>query len=186
MSLSNAPFGFRPFRHLSGGDPNSTREYPIATGYATALCTGDPVHLLTDGTIALAAAGERILGIFQGVSYVASDGSQVFTSRWPASTSATDIKATVVADPAVTFLVQSGGTPTQADVGTIADHVTGTGSAYTGQSAAYLSGTMTSADAGFRVLDIAKLPGNSGQYALLEVAIVEHEFSRDDPATPGV
>ena len=185
MALSNAPFGFRPCRHLSGGDANGTRQYPIATGYATALFPGDPVKALTDGSIALAAAGDRILGIFIGVQYVDSNGSQQF-GHWPASTTATEIKANVVSDPNVTFEVQSGGTPAVADTFLLADHVTGTGSAYTLNSAAYLSGTMATSNAGFRILRIVDKPGNSGQYAVLEVQIFEHEYNRDDAATPGV
>lgn len=182
---SNAPFGFRPLRHLSGGDPNRTRQYPIASAYGTALYPGDPVKALTDGSIALAAAGERILGIFMGVQYTASDGSAYF-GHWPASTTATNIKASVVTDPNATFEVMSGGTPVVADTFLLADHVTGTGNAYTSNSAAYLSGTMATGNAGFRILGIVDKPGNSGQYAVLEVQIFEHEFNRDDAATPGV
>ncbi|HYC65582.1 MAG TPA: hypothetical protein VEC14_12690 [Reyranellaceae bacterium] len=182
---SNAPFGFKPYRHLSGGVIRA-REYPIATGYATALCTGDPVKLASDGTIELAAAGERILGVFQGVAYVDSGGNQVFTSRWPASTTATDIKASVIDDKNVSFRVQSGGTPAQTNVGNLADHVTGTGSAYTGQSAAYLNATMGTGAAGFRILGLIKEAGNSGEFAHVEVAVYEHEMSVDEPATPGV
>lgn len=185
MSLSNAPFGFRPIRHIAGGVIRAN-EYPIASAYATAICTGDPVKLLNDGTIALAAAGDRILGIFNGVQYVDSGGNQQFASRWPASTVATDIKANVYDDPKIVFEVQSGGTPTSADVGTLADHVTGTGSAYTGRSAAYLSGTMGTGAAGFRVLRLRSTPGNSGQYAVLEVHIFEHELEEHSQATPGV
>lgn len=185
MPLSNAPFGFRPVRHLSGGDCNRTRQFPIASGYATALYNGDPVKALTDGSIALAAAGDRILGIFQGVQYVDSNGSVQFGS-WPASQAATYIKAAVVVDPNVVFEVQSGGTPVIADTFLLADHVTGTGSAVTNTSAAYLSGTMATSNAGFRILQIVDKPGNSGIYTVLEVQIFEHEYNRDDAATPGV
>lgn len=183
---TNAPFGFRPLRHLSGGDPNRTRQYPIASGYATALGTGDPVKALTDGSIALAAAGERILGIFQGVQYTAADGSAVFTNYWTASTSATNVKASVVTDPNVTFEVQSAGTPVIADTFLLADHITGTASSVTGTSAATLSGTMATGNAGFRILALVDKPGNSGLNATLEVQIFEHEYNRDDAATPGV
>lgn len=182
---SNAPFGFKPHRHRSGGLIREN-EYPIATGYATDIYTGDPVKLLNDGTIARAAAGDRILGIFRGVQYVDSEGNQKFGSRWPASTTATSIKASVMDDPNVSLLVQSGGTPAQTNVGNLADHVAGTGSNYTGQSGDYLDSTMGTGAAGFRILSIPDYPGNSGQYATLEVMVYEHEFSHVDPATPGV
>lgn len=182
---SNAPFGFRPLRHLSGGDPTRSVEYPIATGYATALFPGDPVKLLSDGSIALAAAGDRILGIFMGVQYKDSAG-QTLWGHWPASTTATNILAKVVTDPDVTFEVMSGGTPAQTNTGNLADHVTGTGNAYTMNSAAYLDSTMGTGAAGFRILGIVNKPGNSGQYAVLEVQIHEHEFRYHGQATVGV
>jgi hypothetical protein len=46
---------------------------------------------------------------------------------------------------------------------------------------------MGTADKGFRIMRQLDTPGNAGnQYALLEVTIFQHEFSRDDAATPGV
>lgn len=182
---SNAPFGFRPFRHMSGGVIRA-REYPIASGYATTIRKGDPVKLLNDGTIGLAAAGDRILGVFQGCQFVNAQGEMRFEKQWTASATATELKATVIDDKNVSFLIQSGGTPAQTNVGNLADHVAGTGSDLTGQSGAYLDSTMGTGAAGFRILDIAKFPGNSGQYAQLEVSIFEHEHSVDEPATPGV
>jgi hypothetical protein len=86
----------------------------------------------------------------------------------------------------VTFEVQSGGTPTVADVGTLADHVTGTGSAVTGTSAAYLNSSMGTGSAAVRVLKIVDKPGNSGQYATLEVQPFEFEFASHGQGTPGV
>lgn len=182
---SNAPFGFRPYRHLSGGVIRA-REYPIASEYASTIRKGDPVKLLDDGTIGLADAADRKLGIFQGCQFVNASGEMRFEKQWTASAVATHIKAMVIDDKNVAFLVQSGGTPAQTNVGNLADHVAGTGSDLTGQSGAYLSGTMTSAAASFRILDIAKLPGNAGEFAQLEVSIYEHEHSVDEPATPGV
>lgn len=185
---SNNPFGFRPARHLSGGTIRAD-EYTIASTYNTAIYSGDPVKAVAGGGIELAAAGDRVLGIFKGVQYTGSDGEFHFSAYWPASQAlltGTTAKAMVFTDPNIVYEVQSGGTPTIADNFTLADHVAGTGSAVSGQSGAYLSGTMTSADAGFRVHRLVDKPGNSGQYALLEVSIFEHEFSRNDAATPGV
>lgn len=186
MALANAPFGFRPCRHLAGGDPNRNLEFPIASAYATAICTGDLVKLLNDGTIARSDAADRPLGVFMGVSYVDSGGSQIFTNRWAASTVATNIKASVMADPMVTCEVMSGGTPTSADVGQLADGVTGTGSAVTGTSAAYLNSSTGTGTAVFRILRLVDKPGNSGQYAVLEVQFQEHEFLQTVGGTPGV
>jgi hypothetical protein len=183
---SNQPFGFRVCRHLSGGDPNRNLEFPIASGYATNIGTGDPVKLLADGSIASAAAGDRILGIFMGVQYIDSLGNAVFAPRWPASAVATEIKASVIVDPLVTFEVQSAGTPAVTDIGTLADHVAGTPSTIHGGSTAALSGTMATGAAGFRVIGIINKPGNTGQYASVEVVLFETEFSHFVAATPGV
>ena len=77
-----AAHGFKPLRHLSGGEIR-TSEYTIDTTYSTAIYTGDPVKLVADGDIELAAAGNVILGVFQGLSYKMSDGVGVFTKHWP-------------------------------------------------------------------------------------------------------
>lgn len=185
---TSTPFGFRPYRHLTGGNPNSTHDFPIASAYATAICTGDAVKLLSDGTIAVAAAGDRVLGVFQGVSYVDSNGNQVFTARWPASTVATAILASVITDPMVTFEVQSdkATAPDQTDVGLLADHVATAGSSVTGSSGHSLSPTQGTGVAGFRILKLIPKVGNTGIYATVEVSIVEHEYLPVFSGTPGV
>jgi len=185
MALANAPFGSRPLRHLSGGQIRSV-EYPIASAYATAIGEGDPVKLLSTGYIALAGVTDRPLGVFVGCQYQASDGSTVFSNYWPASTVGSNIKAMIVADPMVTFEVMSGGTPTFADVGQLADHVAGTPSSVTGNSTAYLSSSTGTGTAQFRVLGLVDKPGNTGIYAVLEVQFQEHEFLQTVGATPGV
>ena len=185
---SNTPFGFTPSRHLTGGVIRAN-EYRIASAYGTSIFKGDPVKLINDGTIQLAAAGDRILGIFQGVQWVATDGSVQFNERWIASTTlqtGSVARAMVVDDPNVLFEVQSGGTPALTNVGNLADHVAGTGSTVTGMSGAYLDSTMGTGAAGFRIRSIVDKPGNSGIYSLLEVQIFEHEFAEHSQATPGV
>jgi hypothetical protein len=175
---TSTPFGFRPYRHLLGGTPNRTREFPIASGYATTLGQGDPVKLLSDGTIAKAAAGDRMVGVFIGVQYVDSSGNAQFTNRWPASATGTNIKASVIADPFVTFEVQSNkaSAPDQTDIGLLADHVVGTASSIHGGSTAYLSATQATGIAQWRIVGLIEKPGNSGIYATVEVAAVEHEY----------
>lgn len=185
---SNNPFGFKPSRHLSGGLIRS-KEYRIASAYGTTIYSGDPVKLVNTGTIEQAAAGDRLLGVFQGCQYVAADGEPKFSAHYPASVSiqtGSVIKAFVYDDPNIAYKVQSAGTPAQTNVGNLADHVVGTGSSVTGESGATLSGTMGTGAAGFRILGITEEPGNSGQYATLEVQIFEHEYAEHGQATPGV
>ena len=187
---TSTPSGFHPFRHLGGGTPNRYMEYPIASAYNTRICTGDPVALISDGTITLAAVTVRLLGIFMGVSYVSSSGEAIFSAYWPEDTVATEIKAHVIVDANVTYEVESGKStaPAQTDVGLLADFVQGTGSTLHGGSAAYLSGTQSTGDAQFRILSLIPKPTNTGgQYDTVEVSIWEHELNRKgDEATPGV
>lgn len=185
MANANAPFGFRPLRHLRGGiiRPNSAGEWRIADGYNTAIYYGHPVKLADDGTIQLAAAGDRMLGIFAGCQFVAADGEVHFEKYWPASqdlpgSSVNYARAYVFDDPDIAFVVQSGGTPGVTNIGNLADHVAGTANTVMQRSGAYLSGTMADTKAGFRILDIVNEPGNViGQYAKLIVQIYEHELT---------
>ena len=108
MANADTPRGFWPIRHLSGGTIRANK-YTIASAYATNIFPGDVVKLVAGGGIEAAAAGNRLLGVFQGVKYTAADGSQVYAKYWPASTVATDIEATVYDDPNILFGAQSSG-----------------------------------------------------------------------------
>lgn len=190
MANTNAPYGFRPIRHLAGGVIRNSRRR-IASAYNTAIYMGDPVKLLGTGYINLAAAGDRILGIFAGCNYVQSNGDVKWSPYWPASTAtlgSADVEALVWDDPNIVFQVQSGVTsPALADIGALADHVAGTGSAVTGQSGAYLSGTVGTGTASFRILDFVNKPDNEiGQYADIEVQLFESELAYHGQATIGV
>lgn len=187
MANADAPQGFVPLRHLSGGSMSRNEAYTIASAYNTDIFTGDPVKLVAAGSIEQAAAGNRILGVFAGCEYTDAAGNVVFSKYWPADTVATNIKAYVYDDPNIVFEIQSAGTPAATNVGNLADHEVGTGSTSTGRSGAELSGTMGTGAAGFRILGIVERPDNSyAANANVEVMIYEHEFSRVDPATPGV
>jgi hypothetical protein len=177
-----AAYGFKPLRHLSGGQIR-TNEYTVAIDYATAIYTGDPVKFVAGGTIELAAAGNVILGVFQGVSYAKSDGEVVFARYWPGAVSAaTDVVALVIDDPMVSYSVFDDGDSdflTLADQGGCADHVAGSGSALTGISAVALdtSGASNSV-AGFKILRKVNRPGNvygsaNGDQVEVEVKVNE-------------
>jgi len=186
MANIDAARGFWPIRHLTGGSIRMS-EYSITSGYATGIFYGDAVKLVAAGTIEAAAAGDRLLGIFQGVEYTNAQGEVVFSKYWPASTSATNIKARVIDDPNVVFGVQSAGSTVAADVGNLGDHVAGAGSTSTGLSGFELNGTTGTGAAGFRVLGKQNAPDNDyGTNVNLEVQIFEHEFAEHSQATPGV
>ena len=187
MANTDAPRGFWPLRHLSGGSMARTSPYTIASTYGTNIFRGDVVKLVAGGGIELAAAGDRFIGVFDGVQYTASDGSMKYAKYWPASTTATNITAAVYDDPQMLFGVQSAGSTVAADVGTLGDHVAGTGSTTTGISAHELNGSTSTADTGWRVLGKIEAPDNAyGTNVNLIVQAYEHELTAADHSTPGV
>ena len=187
MANADAPRGFWPLRHLSGGSMARTSPYTIASTYGTNIFRGDVVKLVAGGGIELAAAGDRFIGVFDGVQYTASDGSMKYAKYWPASTTATAITAYVYDDPNILFGVQSAGSTVAADVGNIGAHVAGTGSTTTGISAHELNGTTSTSDAGWRVLGKIESPDNAyGTNVNLIVQAYEHELTAADHSTPGV
>jgi hypothetical protein len=188
MANADAARGFWPIRHLTGGTIRLD-EYGIASGYAANIFKGDAVKLIDDGTIQVAAASNRILGVFAGVEYTDASGNVVFNDYWPTGTVATNIKAKVFTDPQIVYGVQSAGSTVAADIGNLGDHVAGSGSTTTGLSAHELNGTTGTSAAGFRVLGKVGAPNNDwGTNVNLEVLIYEHEFNEhiDADGTPGV
>jgi len=187
MANPDSPRGFWPLRHLTGGTIRAN-EYTIASGYGANIFHGDLVKLVAGGGLEVAAAGNRVVGVFKGVQYTSSTGDPVFAKYWPTGRTATDIKAYVYDDPNTVFGVQSAGSTVAADVGNLGDHVAGTGSTTTGRSAFELNGTTSTAYAGFRVLGKIDNPGNSyGTNVDLEVQIYEHEYGSSlEATTPGV
>ena len=191
MATLDAPSGARPFRHLSGGMIRAS-EYKIASGTSSNIFTGDFVKLLATGYIDVASAGNRILGVFAGVKYTASDGEVVYKKYFPTGTTtlaSADVTAYVYDDPNITYRIQSAGSADFADIGNLADHVAGSGSTTTGQSGHEVSGTTGTGTAGLRILRLIDDPDNSaGTNGELEVAIYEHELNQhiDADGTPGV
>ena len=188
MANADAARGFWPVRHLSGGT-NRSNEYGIASAYATNIFKGDLVKLVAAGTIEAAAAGNRFVGVFDGVEYTDANGNVVFSQYWPASTVATNIKARVYDDPNTVFGVQSAGSTVAADVGNLGDHVAGAGSTNTGNSGHELNGSTGTGVAAFRVLGRIATPDNDwGTNVNLEVHALEHEYNQhiDADGTPGV
>lgn len=188
MANKDTPRGFWPVRHLTGGTIRLS-EYTLASAYSENIYRGDLVKLVTAGGVEVAAAGNRFLGIFEGVSYKNGAGEVIYAKVWAEDTVATEIKVFVYDDPRLVYGVQSAGSTVAADVGELGDHVNTAGSLLTGQSAQELSGTTSTAYAGLRVIGKIDEPGNDwGTNVLLEVLPYEHElggFSLE-ATTPGV
>ncbi len=156
MANPDAPFGFKIYKDGGGGTVGRTNRHPIASAYSTSIFYGDLVAKTTDGTIILASEGGVFVGIFAGVEYVASDGSQKFAKMWTASTatkSGTEINALVYDDPNALYLVQATGTIAVADIGQLADM----DDAQAGDTTTGISGQAIvtgGSEGGFRIVDV--------------------------------
>jgi hypothetical protein len=137
---TDAPQGLQASTYLNGSTWNgSTGEYPITSGYATNIFSGDPVTVLSDGSIGIGVAGAAIVGVFTGVKFKDSLGVETFSPYWPASTvtfGTVDAQAQIVDDPDVLFDIQATvASLDKTDFNLNADFVAAAGSTATGQSA---------------------------------------------------
>jgi len=172
MANVNAPNGFVPLRHLTGGVIRAN-EYAIANGYAANLASGDLVTLTTDGTVIRGTA----LGVFYGVEYIDNDTGDVkFKKVWSNATavkSGTPIKAYVYDDPNITYAVQTNGVFATANVGELANVTIGTYNSTYGHSTDELDiATLATTAKTLRILRLIDYPNNAaGADASVEVVI---------------
>ncbi|HMZ59124.1 MAG TPA: hypothetical protein PL048_10130 [Leptospiraceae bacterium] len=178
MSSTNAPFGLRPVYHPSG--TIRPVAYSIAASYTgTAIYMGSPVKIHTDGTLRIAAAGESIIGAFQGCEYTDSSGRRRVMPYWTGESGATDIIGYATFDPATVYEIQADGPIDTTEIGQQADFTSiGTGSTITGQSSATIANATATAQATLSVIGIPAYPDNvSGDaYTVVQVLINEHQF----------
>jgi hypothetical protein len=183
MSNADQPNGAVAYKHLTGGIIREN-EYPIADAYATSIYSGDWVKLGTDGTIQRAAAGDTVLGVFKGVWYQDTTGKNFFRQYWPASTATatgSKIRAVVMDDPNVLWVMQHNGTPSgQTDVGQLYDIVATAGSTLTGQSKEEIdTSTAATSSKVFQQVGYLDTPDNdsSGANAKGIFRVVLHAFN---------
>ena len=161
MANQDAPFGFRPVRHLSGGQIR-TNEYKIAANYGTSLFQGQALIAVNDGTVAAGTTSGVIVGIFGGCFFThPTTGKPTFSNHYPASTNASDIVAQVYDDPRIVFEVQHDGTGTAAMNFGGFDFVGKSGSTTTGRSSGELDTTSVTTSGQFKQIGISKDPNNS-------------------------
>jgi hypothetical protein len=171
MANVNAPTGFIANKHATGGVIRLA-EYQIAGALAANIYRGSAVIPVgTNKRITVAAATNRVIGVFEGCEYVDTNGDVQFRPRWATATAiktGTVVKAHVYDDPFILFAVQvSSATGLVAgDVGALADIVIGTGNAVTGQSADMLDQTTITSGTTVRIEELQQIQGNDyGQYA---------------------
>ena len=181
MANTNAPFGLRPIRHYNGGCVRLS-EYQIAGGYTSNIFRGDPVKSVgTNKRIAVAAAGNTMLGVFDGCRYTMPDGEVRYSQYWPASTAiktGSIVRAYVWDDPNILYEARMSAAFAEADIGNVADLTFATA----GNTATGTSGTAVDsaalADLGVKIIDYVRDGANVvGNYARVLVLINEHEHS---------
>ena len=181
MSNVSSAKGFQAVGHLAGGTPGRMTEYTIAGGYGTDIFSGQAVKSSGTGRDVIAAtAGGVVVGVFQGVEYIAADGEVKFVRNWTASTAikaGTTAKAQVVDDPNTVFQIQvdSPG-QTAAKVGLFGDALIGSGNTSTGQSTAQVDESTLGSGDQFKVIGLA----GENTYALnsdVLVKFVNHELA---------
>lgn len=178
MSSTNAPFGLRSAYSPSG----IIREMAgtIATTYNTDIYTGQPVKMGTNGTLEVAAAGERLVGAFAGCQYLPTGAQRpVISPSWPANAGATDIIAYYTMDPYIVYEIQADGSVSQSEVGQQADFTGVANSNGLGYSTATISATTSaSVAAQLRVVGIANGINNEAgdAFTVVQVQISEHQY----------
>ena len=162
MANQDAAFGFRPTRHLTGGQIR-TEEANIANNYDTAIYTGQVVEAVAAGGIeAAAAADTQVAGVFGGVYYTDPTTSKpTWSAYYPASTAAADIVASVYADPEIVYEAQHDETGTAAMNNSAMDFVGVGGSTITGQSTSELDTSDSGTGGNFKQIGISTDPDNS-------------------------
>jgi len=168
----SGPYGLIPVKLLSGVPYVGTvRHYSIASGYGTAIFYGDAVKLVTGGTVERDTfdAAMTPIGVFMGVSYTdPNTGQTTFRQDYPASTSASDIKAYVCDATDVLFkvaVVSSGttiGDLAITDIGANVAGVDNTGDSTSGNSRCAISdSSATTNTLPFRIVDLVEETKNS-------------------------
>jgi len=187
MANTDAANGFEPATHNGCPKLNKYGGYSISSDNDTAIFPGDPVVLQADGDIALAGTGSRIVGVFNGCSYVDSNGVPQF-GRWPGTTGNTVREALVYDDPDTVFKVQSDGSLAATDVGLMVPGEAGTGNTKFDRSRWEVdSSEAVTGEAQWRILGKADEPDNAwGTNVKLLVKPYYHEYNTGYTDTPGV
>jgi hypothetical protein len=177
MPNVNSPNGFTPIKQRNNTPAPSPNAYQIAGALASNIFRGSAVIPVgTNKRINVAAAGNRVIGVFAGCNYVDAAGDvQIGRPRWISGQTiktGSVVDAFVYDDPTTLFEGQVSGAAGLAagDEGGFADIVVGVGDAASGNSRDMIDQTtITSTDATggqVRIEELRKIINNDyGQYA---------------------
>lgn len=184
MATTAAPYGLKAV-NLIGGQPyaGSTRQLPIASGYAANIFNGSVVSVVAAGTVEIVdevgsnadAFPAGTIGVFVGCSYTDPNTKQkLFAQYWPSGTVASDAIAYVVDDDSVAFQIQADGTLAQSALGINAPVVNPTaGSTVTGNSTMALNaaGIAVTDTVAFKIIDFVVAPSSTVGDAKTDVIV---------------
>lgn len=190
MANTNAPFGFDPYKHVTGAPFNGQGQLCyLAAGESNNIFIGDLVtpagsaDTVTGApTVQLSAAGDKIAGAVIGFDVSAGVTPNLNIAYRPASTAMYCYVATA---PDIIYRVQASGTTSATDVGLNISLKTGTGSTVTNRSGFTVDSTTatTTNTTGFHIMRAVNAPNNTlGQYVVLEVLPNVHAYA---PNTAG-
>ena len=179
MANQDAPFGFRAIGGMgSSYETQGTSKYQINDNWTNAIFQGDLVGMgdgtVTDraGTTTVAgyifgsiAASTINLGVFNGCFYIdPTTAKPTWKNYYPGAVNITTgtIDAYCYDNPQQLYEVQTAGTLTQADVGSLIDDNTYVaGSTLSGQSKLEIAGSSGFTTAQWRILRLSEDPSNS-------------------------
>lgn len=179
MANTSNPLGFVPVESVNGNVTPRLNKYSLANGYATALAKGDPVKSTgTADNIALASAGNTMLGIVSHFEYTDAAGIFHKSPYWPAAQVSADAAAYVYDDPDQVFEAQVNGVGLAAnDLQSMTDHATGTPTTLHSTAVLDASAIAGGGAVGFKILKLSPVINNNyGAYAKALVLINEHEL----------
>ena len=179
MANQDAPFGFRAIGGTgSSYETQGTSKYQINDHWTNAIFQGDLVGM-GDGTVTDRAGTQSVagyifgsiaattlnLGVFNGCFYIDPTTSKpTWKNYYPGAVNITTgtIDAYVYDNPQQLYEVQTSGTLTQADVGSLIDQGTyAAGSTINGHSVMEIGGTSGFTTAQFRIVRLSGDPSNS-------------------------
>lgn len=181
MSAVAAPYGFKSVNIL-GHRPfvAGTQLVKIASGLASNIFYGDPVKMLSSGTIdketgTTSVTTAAFLGIFYGCTYTDPGlNYKVFRQFWPTGTVAADAFAYVCTDPWAVFSAQADGALAQTTLGNNVAMVQTAGSTATGNSKIALSASSaaTTNTLPFKIVGFVEGGGSSIGDAFTDVHVI--------------